>query len=79
VVVASAQASSWLAASAPIAEGTRDWQLLSVDFRVPQSGSSEVFPVLISIKRTTGFSYDDPMRGAVWFDDFTFQRIEDKR
>jgi len=76
VVITSIQASNWLAVSAPIAPGTNDWQPINVDFLVPQAGSAEVYPVLISIKRTPEFSYDDPTRGTVWFDDFTFARTE---
>jgi len=29
--------------------------------------------VLISIKRKPKFSYDEPTRGTVWFDDFSLK------
>jgi hypothetical protein len=79
VVVTGAKGSVPLGASAPIAAGANDWQLLTVDFLVPQSESEDVFAVVIGINRTPEFSYDDPTRGAVWFDDFTLTKVGDKR
>lgn len=53
-------------ASAPIAAGTTDWQHLTVDFTAPADNAAKY----VAIVRQPRFSYDEPMRGAVWFDDF---------
>jgi tetratricopeptide (TPR) repeat protein len=56
-----------IASSEPVAEGTTDWQKLSIDFVAPQDSSLKY----IGIVRVPKFSYDDPTRGVVWFDDFS--------
>ena len=70
-VVITDSSSNWIAASPPIAEGTTDWKQITLEFTVPQGkdGASEV-GLYLSIKRKPDFSYDDPTRGSVWFDDF---------
>lgn len=73
VVVSDSVSSSWISASEPVANGSRDWQHLSIDFVAPQRAAGETSAVLISIKRKPRFSYDDPTRGAVWFDDFSIK------
>ncbi|MEP7273084.1 MAG: carbohydrate binding domain-containing protein [Acidobacteriota bacterium] len=55
-----------IAASAPVKAGTDDWQELSVTFTVPPGLEA----VIVQIKRIPKFSYDEPTRGTVWFDDF---------
>jgi tetratricopeptide (TPR) repeat protein len=69
VVVTENGSSAWVAASEPIANGSHEWQRLTLDFVAPQRAAGES-SVLISIKRKPRFSYDDPTRGTVWFDDF---------
>lgn len=56
-----------LAESEPVAAGSNDWAPLTVDFIAP-AGSTVL---VIKIKRVPRFSYDEPMRGSIWFDDFT--------
>lgn len=55
-----------IAASAPVVAGTTDWQLLTVDFTAPADNAAKY----VAIVRKPRFSYDEPMRGVVWFDDF---------
>ncbi|MFN7948629.1 MAG: tetratricopeptide repeat protein [Blastocatellia bacterium] len=55
-----------LAASEPVANGDRDWSLLTLNFKAP-ADSPVVF---VGIRRTPKFSYDKPTSGSVWFDDF---------
>ena len=70
VVVSGPGSPDWIAASQPVAQGTNDWQRLSVDFVGPQVGNGATSAVYVSIKRKPKFSYDEPTRGSVWFDDF---------
>lgn len=70
VVVTDAASSSWIGGSEPVAQGTRDWQRIAVDFVAPQNSTGEMSGVFVSIKRKPRFSYDEPTRGKVWFDDF---------
>ncbi|MDX2034779.1 MAG: hypothetical protein SF339_29160 [Blastocatellia bacterium] len=55
-----------IAASEPVAEGTSPWERLIVDFVCPNDNA----PKYITIIRIPKFSYDDPTKGTVWFDDF---------
>jgi tetratricopeptide (TPR) repeat protein len=71
VVVTVNNSPDWLAASEPVALGSHDWQRLSIDFVAPQGVNREALGLLISIKRKPRFSYDEPTRGTVWFDDFS--------
>jgi len=71
VVVTSGISSAWIAASAPVIAGSSDWQRLTVDFVAPGGTAGGVSAIFVTIKRTPKFSYDDPTRGTVWFDDFT--------
>ena len=73
LVVANMVNGSWVAASEPVAQGSGDWQRLSVDFVAPQSPNSGMSAVSVSIKRKPKFSYDEPTRGTVWFDDFSMK------
>ena len=61
-----------LAASPSLEAGSYDWRLLRLDFVVP----SHVRALIISIEQTPQFSYVDPTRGAVWFDDFVLTEQE---
>lgn len=56
-----------LAISTPVAPGSNDWQALTVEFTAPQDARA----LVIGIRQTPRFSYADPSRGTVWFDDFT--------
>jgi len=65
-VVVTDLASSEIVSSDPIPAGTSDWRAIAIDFTAPVSARV----VVIAIKRVPKFSYDNPTRGAVWFDDF---------
>jgi len=60
--------------SEPVAAGSTDWQHLTVDFIAPQGKTPGQSSVLIAIKRIPKFSYDEPTKGIVWFDDFTIKQ-----
>jgi hypothetical protein len=70
IVVTDIASSRWIAASEPVARGSNDWRLLTLDFLAPESANG-VVGVLVSIKRKPKFSYDEPTRGTVWIDDFS--------
>ncbi len=63
-------------ASEAVRAGSNDWQRLTIDFIAPQSKIAGQSSVHIAIKRIPQFSYDEPTRGAVWFDDF---KIEEQK
>jgi hypothetical protein len=67
VVVTDITSQAEIAASAPIAAGSSDWHPIAIEFVAPQAARAAA----IRIKRVPRFSYDDPTRGTVWFDDFT--------
>jgi hypothetical protein len=58
---------SLLGASAPVIADLDDWQKLTVNFVTPANQGV----VILAIVRIPKFSYDDPTRGTIWFDDFT--------
>jgi tetratricopeptide (TPR) repeat protein len=72
VVVTDAGA-NWIAASEPVAAGSSDWKLLSAEFVAPKNNATGASSVFISIKRKPKYSYDEPTRGTIWFDDFTIK------
>ena len=55
-----------IASSEPVKADPSDWQRLIVDFTAPENSPSAT----LAIVRTPRFSYDDPTRGIIWFDDF---------
>jgi hypothetical protein len=73
LVVTSNASPEWIAASEPVATGSSDWRRLAVDFVAPQNTSGTTSAVYLSIKRKPKFSYDEPTRGTVWFDDFALK------
>ncbi|MCI0660375.1 MAG: hypothetical protein L0220_04810 [Acidobacteria bacterium] len=60
-----------IAISEPVTNGSSDWQRLVVDFVSPEDSS----PKFIAVVRKPKFSYDDPTRGSVWFDDFALTEL----
>lgn len=72
LVVTSVDKTTQVAASEPIASGTNDWREISVEFVAPPSLAT----LLIEVKRIPKFSYDDPTRGTIWFDDFKLVPLE---
>jgi hypothetical protein len=73
IVVTDRASSSWIAASAPVAIGSSDWQRMAIEFVAPQNATGSGSAILVSVKRKPKFSYDDPTRGTVWFDDFSMK------
>ncbi|HVF88828.1 MAG TPA: tetratricopeptide repeat protein [Blastocatellia bacterium] len=71
VAVTGGNAPGWIAASEPVSAVSIGWQRLTLDFVAPPGGES----VVVGIKRKPRFSYDDPTRGTVWFDDFSIKEI----
>jgi tetratricopeptide (TPR) repeat protein len=56
-----------IAETAPIAQGSYEWRPVTVEFTAPADWGA----VVLTIKRVPKFSYDDPTRGTLWFDDFS--------
>jgi tetratricopeptide (TPR) repeat protein len=75
VAVTDALSLALLATSNPIAAGSSDWQAYASDFVTPTHTKA----VLVTLKRTPRFSYDEPSRGTVWLDDFTLREMEPRR
>jgi len=75
VVVTDTASQTEIATSAPVASGSSDWRPVVVEFAVPQSARA----VAIKIKRIPRFSYDEPTKGKVWFDDFTLTEQNTKK
>jgi hypothetical protein len=66
IVIADIASGVELASSTPVSSGSSDWRRLSFDFTAPPSTRA----VVLTIKRVPKFSYDNPTRGTIWFDDF---------
>lgn len=58
-------ANGLVAVSDPVAAGSGDWQNLAITFTAPAEPAAYV-----TIVRKPRFSYDEPTRGIIWFDDF---------
>lgn len=71
-VVVTDVSGAWVAVSESIGLGTNDWRRLSIEFALPPGASDAVF---VSIKRKPKFSYDEPTRGTIWFDDFSMREL----
>ncbi len=72
VVVAEAKTNAALAGSEPLSSGTADWKRVALEFTVPQQSAGGL---TVTVKRIPKYSYDDPTRGAVWFDDFNITKV----
>jgi tetratricopeptide (TPR) repeat protein len=70
-VVVTDNVSKWIAASEPVAQGSNDWRHQTVDFVAPENANGGAAGIFVSIKRKPKFSYDEPTRGTIWFDDFS--------
>lgn len=67
IVVAEGKSSPAIASSEPAPAGSNDWRRVSVEFVTPPTAGS----LLVAIRRIPKFSYDNPTRGVIWFDDFS--------
>jgi tetratricopeptide (TPR) repeat protein len=74
-VVVTGPSGELLAESNPVAAGSSDWQPLSVVFVAPRGKSGDSSAVYVSIKRKPKYSYDEPTKGSVWYDDFTMKEV----
>ncbi|MBI3652533.1 MAG: carbohydrate binding domain-containing protein [Acidobacteria bacterium] len=72
VVLTDIKSATRIAATEPLASGTADWQRVTLDFTTPPQSVSGL---TVTIKRTPKYSYDEPTRGIVWFDDFTVTKL----
>ena len=75
VVVSDAASPADIASSEPVAAGSNDWRTLSVVFVAPAGKPDNSSAVYVSIKRKPKYSYDEPTKGSVWFDDFTMRAV----
>jgi tetratricopeptide (TPR) repeat protein len=75
IVVTDTASSTLLATSNPIVAGSSDWRPYTLDFVTASNDKA----VLVTIKRTPRFSYDEPSRGTVWLDDFTLRETEPRK
>ena len=66
ISVVGAKSNGMIVASEPLAAGSSDWRQFTIEFVAP----ADTRAVLVKVSRTPEFSYDDPTRGVVWFDDF---------
>ena len=67
IVVTDAKGTRLIAGSEAIAAGSSDWKAAAFEFVAP----ADVEAVLVTVRRTPKYAYDDPTRGTIWFDDFT--------
>ena len=75
IFVNEARSGGAVASSEPVAAGSSDWRPLSVVFTAPNAPASNQQAVYISIKRKPKYSYDEPTKGSVWFDDFAMEEV----
>src|SRR5262249_25648905 len=66
LAVLDAKSSNEIATSSPVPAGSNEWAMVSCEF----VARPDCEAVVIEIRRLPRFSYDDPTRGTVWFDDF---------
>ena len=66
VVITDVNSTTEIASSAPIAPGSGDWRRVEFEFTAPPNARG----IVVTIKRVPKFSFDQPTRGVVWFDDF---------
>jgi tetratricopeptide (TPR) repeat protein len=71
IVVTPLNSKTPIAATAVVAAGSHDWQLLSLDFVAPADARA----LLVSVRQTPQFSYVEPTKGTVWFDDFSLKEL----
>jgi tetratricopeptide (TPR) repeat protein len=72
IVLTEIKGNTLIASSEPVATGTSDWRRISFEFVASQQSANGL---TITIKRLPKFSYDEPTRGTIWFDDFNIIKI----
>ncbi len=76
-VVVSDSSGKLIAQSEAVPAGNNDWERMSVTFTAPQSAGDSA-ALVISVKRQPRYSYDEPTRGRIWFDDFVINEVNGK-
>lgn len=66
VVITDLTSQTVIAGTDPLPEGTQPWQPIGFEFVAP----ANLPAALIQIQRIPKYSYDEPTRGYIWFDDF---------
>lgn len=66
VAVTDVNSGAEISTSSPVGTGSSDWHRIEFQFTAPLNARS----VVLTIKRVPRYSYDEPTRGTVWFDDF---------
>ena len=66
VVITDLTSQTVIAGTDPLPEGTQPWQPIGFEFVAP----ANLPAALIQIQRIPKYSYDEPTRGYVWFDEF---------
>lgn len=56
----------------PIKAGTSDWKRVSIDFVAPETSADGL---VLKLRRAPEFSYDEPAKGTIWFDDFSIKPL----
>lgn len=77
-VVISDWSGNRIAQSDPISTGTNNWKQMSVNFTAPPILTGDAAALIISVKRQPRYSFDEPTRGRVWFDDFSMNEVKGK-
>ena len=78
IFVQDASSGAVIASSEPVMAGSSDWRPLSLTFIAPNGKTGNPSAVYLSIKRKPKYSYDEPTKGSVWFDDFTMKEEIDR-
>ncbi len=65
-----------IAQSAPLPDGTWDWQTVTFEFVAPATGGLSAGVTFFDIVRTLKLAYDPPAKGALWFDDLKLVAME---
>ena len=71
VVVRLKDSQDQIAGSEAIVAGKAGWQRIDFDMDSPSGPNGEAVALLVTIVRKPKFSYDEPTRGTLYFDDFT--------
>jgi tetratricopeptide (TPR) repeat protein len=74
LAIAHSRTGAEVAVSAPIAEGSYDWQRVTLDFAAPADWGG----LILTLKRIPKFSYDEPTRGTLWLDDFKLTELSNR-
>ncbi len=72
IVLESLAANKEVVISEAIKAGTSDWKRISIDFVAPEMSAEGL---VLKLRRVPEFSYDEPARGTIWFDDFSIKPL----